>query len=89
MPILISGGVRTCAIDERHGTLSLFYWTDFDPVKQRYGSWDSGVGQKIESGGAGFEDLEKYMLEKGDATPNVSGRQEMLENVLNRYVEMA
>ena len=35
VPILISGGVRTCAIDERHGTLSLFYWTDFDPVKQR------------------------------------------------------
>jgi hypothetical protein len=35
VPILIRGGVRTCAIDERHGTLSLFYWTDFDPVKQR------------------------------------------------------
>ena len=35
VPILISGGVRTCAIDERHGTLSLFYWTDFDPVKRR------------------------------------------------------
>jgi len=35
VPILVSGGVRTCAIDERHGTLSLFYWTDFDPVKHR------------------------------------------------------
>ncbi len=35
VPILISGGIRTCAVDERHGTLSLFYWTDFDPVKRR------------------------------------------------------
>jgi xylose isomerase len=55
-------------------------------VKQRYASWDSGIGQKIESGGAAFEDLERYMLEKGDATANVSGRQEMLENIINRYI---
>jgi xylose isomerase len=26
------------------------------------------------------------MLEKGDVTPNASGRQEMLENIVNRYV---
>jgi xylose isomerase len=57
-----------------------------DFVKQRYSSWDSGIGQKIEGGSVGFEDLEKYMQEKGDVTPNVSGRQEMLENVVNRYV---
>ena len=38
-----------------------------DFVKQRYASWDSGIGQKIEAGKANFEDLEKYMLEKGDA----------------------
>jgi xylose isomerase len=57
-----------------------------DFVKQRYGSWDTGIGQKIEAGQAKFEDLEKYMLEKGDAAANVSGRQEMLENVINRYL---
>ena len=34
VPILIHGGVRTCVF-ERRGTLSLFYWTDFDPVKHR------------------------------------------------------
>src|SRR6266480_2310053 len=51
-----------------------------DFVKQRYGSWDSGIGQKIESSVAGFEDLERYVLDKGQITPNVSGRQEMLEN---------
>ena len=55
-------------------------------VKNRYSSWDSGIGQKIEAASATFEDLEQYMLEKGDVSANVSGRQEMLENVINRYV---
>ena len=49
------------------------------------------VGQRASArrsraGKAKFEDLEKYMLEKGDVTPNVSGRQEMLENIINRYL---
>ena len=57
-----------------------------DIVKNRYSSWDSGIGQKIERGNATFEDLEQYMLEKGDVSVNVSGRQEMLENLINRYV---
>src|SRR4051812_36630411 len=35
VPIVISGGVMTCAIEAQHGTLTLFYWTDFDPVKKR------------------------------------------------------
>src|SRR5947207_3022678 len=60
-----------------------------DFVKKRYASWDSGIGARIEQGKATFEDLEKYMLEKGNPEKNVSGRQEMLENILNRYVETA
>jgi xylose isomerase len=57
-----------------------------DFLKNRYGSWDSGIGQKVEAGNATFEDLEQYMLEKGEVAANVSGRQEMLENLINRYV---
>ena len=57
-----------------------------DFVKQRYSSWDTGIGQQIESGSVKFEDLEKYMLDKGEAAKNVSGRQEMLENIFNRYI---
>lgn len=57
-----------------------------DFVRQRYATWDGGIGQQIESGKATFEDLERYMLEKGDVTANVSGRQEMLENLFNRYI---
>jgi xylose isomerase len=54
-------------------------------IKNRYSSWDRGIGSEIESGKADFESLEKYMLEKGDVEKNVSGRQEYLENVFNRY----
>jgi xylose isomerase len=57
-----------------------------DFVKQRYGSWDSGIGQQVEKGQAKFEDLEKYMLAKGEPAANQSGRQEMLENIINRYL---
>jgi xylose isomerase len=57
-----------------------------DFVKNRYTSWDSGIGSQIESGKIGFAELEKYMLGKGDAAANVSGRQEMLENMINRYL---
>ena len=57
-----------------------------DFVKERYASWDAGIGKQIEGGQAKFEDLEKYMLDRGDAAANVSGRQEMLENIINRYI---
>ncbi|HWA99765.1 MAG TPA: xylose isomerase, partial [Pirellulales bacterium] len=55
-------------------------------LKERYASWDSGVGAEIESGKASFKSLEKYMLERGDAAANRSGRQEMIENLINSYI---
>ena len=55
-------------------------------VKDRYSSWDTGIGAKIEAGSEDFKSLEAYMLEKGEVTPNVSGRQEMIENLINQYI---
>jgi xylose isomerase len=55
-------------------------------VKDRYASWDTGIGAEIEAGKHDFASLEKYMLQKGDVTPNKSGRQELFENVVNRYI---
>ncbi len=57
-----------------------------DIVKNRYRSYDDGIGAKIESGSASFADLEQYMLEKGEADANESGRQEMIENLINDYL---
>lgn len=60
---------------------------DFEKfVARRYSSWDEGIGAEVESGQADFKTLESYMLKKGEAAPNQSGRQEMLENLINRYI---
>jgi xylose isomerase len=55
-------------------------------VKQRYASWDTGIGKQIETGKVGFKELETYILSKGDAAPNTSGRQELLENLINEFI---
>jgi xylose isomerase len=55
-------------------------------LAQRYASWDAGVGTEIESGKHNFKTLDAYMQGRGDITPNVSGRQEMIEDLINRYI---
>lgn len=57
-----------------------------DFVKERYSSYDSGVGAKIEGGKTNFKELEAYMLKKGEAEANTSGRQEFLENLINEFI---
>ena len=55
-------------------------------LKERYTSWDTGIGQRIDAGKENFASLEKYMLDKGEAAPNKSGRQELIENIINTYL---
>lgn len=57
-----------------------------DFVKERYSSFDEGIGAKVESGSVNFADLESYILDKGEAAPNQSGRQEWVENLINQYL---
>jgi xylose isomerase len=72
-------GLKIAAAIRKGGFLSQF-------VKERYASWDSGVGADIETGKAGFSELRQYMLAKGEPAANASGRVEMLENLLNEYI---
>ena len=54
-------------------------------VNARYAGWNKALGKKIESGRIGFEELEVYTLKNGE--PEIaSGRQELLENILNEYL---
>jgi xylose isomerase len=55
-------------------------------VADRYKSWTSDLGKKVESGKASFADLEAYTLQNGEVTSNFSGRQEMLENLINEFI---
>jgi len=54
-------------------------------VGSRYQSWDCELGRRVESGHCNLGDLEAYIVPKGDAARNVSGRQEMLENLINDF----
>ncbi|MFO1501185.1 MAG: xylose isomerase [Verrucomicrobiota bacterium] len=72
-------GLKIAAGLRKDGRLAEF-------VKRRYSSWDSGIGEKIEKGKASLKDLEAYILKKGDITPNSSGRQELLENLINEFI---
>lgn len=72
-------GTKIAAAIRKDGVLADF-------VKKRYRSYDEGIGKKIEEGKVSFADLEKYMLDKGNPDKNESGRQELLENIVNQYL---
>lgn len=54
-------------------------------IEERYSSFKEGIGKDIIEGKVGFKQLEKYALEHSQIK-NVSGRQEMLEALLNQYI---
>jgi len=56
-----------------------------DFVTKRYDSWNSGIGAKVESKTVTLEELSNYALGNGEPTIG-SGRQEMLENLLNEFI---
>jgi xylose isomerase len=72
-------GLKIAAAIRKDGRLAEF-------VRARYSSWDSGIGRQIEKGKVSLKELEAYALENGDATANTSGRQEMLENLINEFI---
>jgi xylose isomerase len=54
-------------------------------IAERYASYNTGIGKDIVAGKVGFKELEAYTLENGE--PEIfSGRQEVLESLLNQYV---
>ncbi len=53
--------------------------------KERYASFDSGKGKAFEEGKLSLEDLRAYAIEAGEPVSK-SGRQEYLENIVNRYI---
>lgn len=56
-----------------------------DFVKQRYSGWDKEFGVEIEKGTMDLEKLEEFTLKNGE--PKIqSGRQEMLEIIINDYL---
>jgi xylose isomerase len=75
----VARGLKIAAAIRKDGRLAKF-------VKERYTSWDKDIGRDIEKGKVGLKELEAYLLQKGEADTNTSGRQEMLENIVNEFI---
>jgi len=60
--------------------------SDYKKIRQnRYASFDSGDGQAFEQGKLSFEDLREIALKNGEPA-QISGKQELLENIINQYI---
>ncbi|MGE9313100.1 xylose isomerase [Niabella sp. CJ426] len=60
--------------------------SDYRKLKQtRYASFDAGKGKAFEQGQLTLEDLRAYAIEAGEPAVT-SGRQEYLENIINRFI---
>ena len=55
-------------------------------LKDRYSSWDNGIGASIEAGKESFTSLEKHALSHPDPVQHGSGRQELFENIVNELI---
>jgi xylose isomerase len=53
--------------------------------KDRYASFDNGTGKAFEEGKLSLEDLRDYAIQNGEPVL-VSGKQEYMENIINRYI---
>lgn len=71
-------GLKAAAAIRADGRIAEF-------VRQRYASWNSELGRRIESGDATLEELEKIALHRIE-WPLESGRQEMLEHILHEFI---
>ncbi len=60
--------------------------SDYKKIRtDRYASFDSGKGKEFENGALNLEDLREYAVQNGEPA-TLSGRQEFLENLINRYI---
>ncbi|QHQ36028.1 xylose isomerase [Algicella marina] len=78
------GGMDCCARGLKAAAAMLEDGALETPLKARYAGWDDGIGTEIQAG----MDLESLAAKvEGGINPQpVSGRQEALENIVNRYV---
>ncbi len=60
--------------------------SDYKKIRtERYASFDNGKGKEFEEGKLSLEDLRAYAIENGEPEV-ISGKQEYLENIVNRYI---
>jgi xylose isomerase len=80
------GGMDCCARGVKAAAKMIEDKALSGPLSERYGGWQKPDAQAILAGGSSLEALEARVLKEGLNPRPHSGRQELLENVVNRYV---
>merc|ERR1712054_208707 len=79
-------GGMDCLARGLRGAVKLMNEGIFEKVlKDRYSSWDSDLGKKIEAGSSSFEEIAAHALKTPEPKMK-SGKQEFLEQLLNDYL---
>jgi xylose isomerase len=71
-------GLKSAAAIRADGRLADF-------VSTRYASWNAGIGAKIENKEVTLDEITKHVLSSPEPVL-ASGRQEMLENLINEFI---
>jgi xylose isomerase len=71
-------GLKAAAAIREDGRLAGF-------VANRYASWNSGIGAKIENKSVTLEEVSAHALAAPEPVLG-SGRQEMLKNIVNEFI---
>jgi len=80
------GGMDTCARGLKAAARMIEDRALLDPLEERYAGWNGREGKAILAGKRTLEDLaDRVVKQKIEPQPR-SGRQEYLENIVNRYV---
>jgi xylose isomerase len=80
------GGMDCCARGVKAAAKMIEDEALSGPLTERYAGWQKPDAQAILAGGSSLEALEARVLKEGLNPRPHSGRQELLENVVNRYV---
>ena len=80
------GGMDCCARGLKAAAAMVEDKALSSPLEDRYAGWDDAAAKKLLDGSMDLETISKQVLDKGTNPEPRSGQQEMLENVVNRYV---
>jgi len=74
----LARGLRAAVKCKEDGMIDKF-------IKDRYSSFDSDLGKKVEKGSASLEEVAQYAMKCGEPK-QISGKQEYLEQLFNKYL---
>ena len=79
-------GKIAVALRDRHPAVRIPAQLPLLALDERYAGWDSELGRRLLDGKTTMDDVSEHVLARNIDPQPRSGRQEMLENLLNEYL---